>query len=184
MIQNLLDTFTDAEESTLFDPASQMRLLIEREDRLLKSLARRLRPARKLPIDEAAEVVDKAQDHMIAAAWAHIDRIILEAFFSAESRIEDERAQEVLEQVRDVFFLSVVCDNAGWFLEQSLLTGTRTKAARAGLNDLVDSLGPWSEVLVDAFGVPAAMLDLKLMEPYDSMVPKAESDPAGAPPAS
>lgn len=178
VIHNLLDTFTDAEESTLFDPASQMRLLIEREDRLLKSLARRLRSARKMPVAEAAEVVDRAQDHMIACAWAHIDRIILEAFFEAESAVEDERTQEVLEQVRDVYFLSVICDNAGWFLEQSLLTGTRTKAARASLNDLVDSLGPWSEVLVDAFGVPEVMLDLKLMEPYDSMTPKAKSDPA------
>lgn len=178
VIQNLLDTFTDADEATLFDPASQMQLLIEREDRLLKSLARRLRPASKLPVDKAAELVDKAQDHMIAVTWAHIDRIILEAFFSAESRVEDPRTQEVLEQVRDVFFLSVICDNAGWFLEQSMLTGTRTKAARASLNDLVDSLGPWSEVLVDAFGVPETMLDVKLMEPYEGMVPKAESDPA------
>lgn len=178
VVQNLLDALTDADESSLFDPASQMQLLIERENRLLKSLARRLRPARKLPVEKAAKLVDKAQDHMISCAWAHIDRMILEAFFEAESTLADERAQEVLEQVRDVFFLSVVCDNAGWFLEQSLLTGTRTKGARAGLADLVDSLGPWSEVLVDAFGVPSPMLDIPMMEPYDAMTPKAKANPA------
>ena len=72
----------------------------------------------------------------------------------------------------------MVCDNAGWFLEQSLLTGTRTKGARAGLADLVDSLGPWSEVLVDAFGVPSTMLDIPMMEPYDAMTPKAKANPA------
>lgn len=178
VVQNLLDALTDADESSLFDPASQMQLLIERENRLLKSLARRLRPARKLPVEKAAKLVDKAQDHMISCAWAHIDRMILEAFFEAESTLADERAREVLEQVRDVFFLSVVCDNAGWFLEQSLLTGTRTKGARAGLADLVDSLGPWSEVLVDAFGVPSPMLDIPMMEPYDAMTPKAKANPA------
>lgn len=178
VVQNLLDALTDADESSLFDPASQMQLLIERENRLLKSLARRLRPARKLPVDEAVKLVDKVQDHMISCTWAHIDRMILEAFFEAESTLADERAQEVLEQVRDVFFLSVVCDNAGWFLEQSLLTGTRTKGARAGLADLVDSLGPWSEVLVDAFGVPNTMLDIPMMEPYDAMTPKAKANPA------
>lgn len=178
VVQNLLDALTDADESSLFDPASQMQLLIERENRLLKSLARRLRPARKLPVEKAAKLVDKVQDHMISCAWAHIDRMILEAFFEAESTLTDERSQEVLEQVRDVFFLSVVCDNAGWFLEQSLLTGTRTKGARAGLADLVDSLGPWSEVLVDAFGVPSTMLDIPMMEPYDAMTPKAKANPA------
>lgn len=178
VVQNLLDALTDADESSLFDPASQMQLLIERENRLLKSLARRLRPARKLPVEKAARLVDKVQDHMVSCAWAHIDRMILEAFFEAESTITDERSQEVLEQVRDVFFLSVVCDNAGWFLEQSLLTGTRTKGARAGLADLVDSLGPWSEVLVDAFGTPSTMLDTPMMEPYDAMTPKAKANPA------
>lgn len=178
VVQNLLDALTDADESSLFDPASQMQLLIERENRLLKSLARRLRPARKLPVEKAARLVDKVQDHMVSCAWAHIDRMILEAFFEAESTITDERSQEVLEQVRDVFFLSVVCDNAGWFLEQSLLTGTRTKGARAGLADLVDSLGPWSEVLVDAFGTPSTMLDIPMMEPYDAMTPKAKANPA------
>ena len=178
VVQNLLDALTDADESSLFDPASQMQLLIERENRLLKSLARRLRPARKLPVEKAAKLVDKVQDHMISCAWAHIDRMILEAFFEAESTLTDERSQEVLEQVRDVFFLSVVCDNAGWFLEQSLLTGTRTKGARAGLADLVDSLGPWSEVLVDAFGTPSTMLDIPMMEPYDAMTPKAKANPA------
>lgn len=178
VVQNLLDALTDADESSLFDPASQMQLLIERENRLLKSLARRLRPARKLPVEKAAKLVDKVQDHMISCAWAHIDRMILEAFFEAESTITDERSQEVLEQVRDVFFLSVVCDNAGWFLEQSLLTGTRTKGARAGLADLVDSLGPWSEVLVDAFGVPSTMLYIPMMEPYEAMTPKAKANPA------
>ena len=178
VVQNLLDALTDADESSLFDPASQMQLLIERENRLLKSLARRLRPARKLPVEKAAKLVDKVQDHMVSCAWAHIDRMILEAFFEAESTITDERSQEVLEQVRDVFFLSVVCDNAGWFLEQSLLTGTRTKGARAGLADLVDSLGPWSEVLVDAFGVPSTMLDIPMMEPYEAMTPKAKANPA------
>lgn len=178
MIQNLIDTFTDKEETSLYDPANQIKLLIEREDRLLKSLARRLRPARKLPIAEAEAIVDKAQDHLIACAQAHIDRIVLEAFFDAESRLDDASARRVLEQVRDVYFLSVINENAAWYLEQNLLSGTRTKAARAGLNDLVDSLAPWAEVLVDAFGVPEMMLDVTMLQPYESMVEKAESDPA------
>ncbi|WP_256329893.1 acyl-CoA dehydrogenase family protein [Corynebacterium jeikeium] len=178
LIQNLVDTFSDAEETSLFDPAYQINLLSEREDRLMRSLARRLRPARKMDVDEAAKVVDQAQDHLLAVGWAHVDRIVFEAFVEAESKLDSEDAQRVLEQVRLVYFLSCIVDNASWYLEQNLLTGTRTKAARAALNDLVDSLGPWSQTLVDAFGIPDHITDLKLMEDYEAMVPKYESDPA------
>lgn len=178
LIQNLVDTFSDSEETSLFDPAYQINLLSEREDRLLRSLARRLRPARKMEVDEAAKVVDRAQDHLLAVGWAHVDRIVFEAFVEAESKLDSEDAQSVLEQVRLVYFLSCIVDNASWYLEQNLLTGTRTKAARAALNDLVDSLGPWSQTLVDAFGIPDHITDLKLMEGYEAMVPKYESDPA------
>lgn len=178
LIQNLVDTFSDSEETSLFDPAYQINLLSEREDRLMRSLARRLRPARKMDVDEAAKVVDHAQDHLLAVGWAHVDRIIFEAFVEAESELKSDDARRVLEQVRDVYFLNCIVDNASWYLEQNLLTGTRTKAARAALNDLVDSLGPWSQTLVDAFGIPDNITNLKLMEDYEAMVPKYESDPA------
>lgn len=68
--------------------------------------------------------------------------------------------------------------NAAWYLEQNLLTGTRTKAARAALNDLVDSLGPWSKPLVDAFGIPDNILNVTLMQDPASLTPKYESSPA------
>ncbi|RAV32443.1 acyl-CoA dehydrogenase family protein [Corynebacterium heidelbergense] len=178
IIQNFVDTFTDSEETSLFDPAYQVKLLTEREDRLMLSLARRLRPAKKMPVEEAAVVVDEAQDHLLAVGWAHVDRILMEAFLDAESKVDSERAAEVLEQLRDVYFLNLVVRDAAWYLEQNLLSGTRTKSARAALNDLVDSLGPWSEVLVDAFGVPRELTNVDLMSDYEEMVPKAESCPA------
>ena len=42
----------------------------------------------------------------------------------------------------------------------------------------MDSLGPWSELLVDAFGVPLEITSVNLMQRYEDMVTKAESDPA------
>jgi acyl-CoA oxidase len=65
LIQNLVDSFTDREETSLFDPANQVELLTEREDRLLMSLIRRIRPAQKMDIKDAADLVDKAQDHLL-----------------------------------------------------------------------------------------------------------------------
>lgn len=183
IIQNLQDTFTDSEETSLFEPAYQVKLLSEREDRLMLSLARRLRPARKLSVEEAAAVVDKAQDHLLAVAEAHVNRIIFEAMLDAESKLRTKQGSKVFEQVRHVYFMSCIVDNASWYLEQNLLSGTRTKAARASLNDLVDSLGPWSQVLVDAFGVPPIMRETMLLEDYDEMVPLCERNPAKGPAA-
>lgn len=178
LIQNLVDTFSDSDETSLFDPSFQVKLIEERENRLMVSLARRLRPAKKMGIEEAAEVVDNAQDHLISVAWAHIDRILFEALLEAESEVESEDARRVFEQVRHVFFLDMIKTNAAWYLEQNLLTGTRTKAARAALNDLVDSLGPWSKPLVDAFGIPGNILNVTLMQDPASLTPKYESSPA------
>lgn len=180
ILQNLVDTFSDSDDASLFDPAYQLELLTEREDRMMLSLARRLRAARKLDVEEAAKVVDKAQDHLLAVGWAHVDRIIFEAFVDAESRLESEEGSQVLEQIRDVFFLSCIVDNASWYLEQNLLSGTRTKAARAALNDLCDSLGPWSQVLVDAFGIPSTITNVTMMESYEDMTPKWVSDPSAS----
>ena len=182
LIQNLVDTFSDSEETSLFDPSFQVKLIEERENRLMLSLARRLRPAKNMEIQEAAKTVDNAQDHLIAVAWAHIDRILFEALLEAESELESEDARRVFEQVRDVFFLDIIRKNASWYLEQNLLTGTRTKAARAALNDLVDSLGPWSKPLVDAFGIPDNVLNVTLMEDPADLTPKYQTSPAAGQP--
>ncbi|WP_297007966.1 acyl-CoA dehydrogenase family protein, partial [uncultured Corynebacterium sp.] len=169
IIQNLVDSVTDRETTSLFDPAYQIGLLTEREDRLLMSLIRRIRPARKMTTGDAAALIDSVQDHMLSCAWAHVDRIVLETLLEAESGLAasgsgasgsgesgsaGSLAMKIMEQIRDVYVLSLINDNSGWYQEQNLLNGARAKAARAALNDLVDSLGPWSETLVDAFAVP------------------------------
>lgn len=178
LVQNLSDAFSDSEETSLFDPAFQMKLLTEREDRLMLSLGRRLRGAKKADVEEAAKIVDAAQDHLLAVTQAHVDRIVYESLLDAESRLDTEEATDVFEQVRDVYFMDLLVKNAAWYLEQGLLTATRTKQARASLNDLVDSLGPWSQVLVDAFGVPETLLDLNMLQRGENMVPRWKSNPA------
>lgn len=162
-IQRLIDSVTDRDERDIFHPGYQMSLIEQRHTSLLKSLARRLRAAKKVDIAEAVQIVDKAQDHLIAVAEASIDRMLLQAMLDAEQKIEDPTAKKVFEQLRDVFALSLINTHASWFQEQHILPGTRTKAARAALNDLVDSLGPWADVLVDAFAVPAALVDVPML---------------------
>ena len=181
IIQNLVDSVTDRETTSLFDPAYQVELLTEREDRLLMSLIRRIRPAQKMSTEDAAALVDSCQDHMLSCAWAHVDRIVLETLLETESGMAEGQAKQIMEQIRDVYVLDIINGNAGWYQEQNLLNGARTKAARAALNDLVDSLGPWSETLVDAFAVPASVLDVPLLEDVTdptALTFRSETNPA------
>lgn len=163
-VQAVLDRVTDRDETSLFDAGSQLKLIEDRESTMLKSLAGRLNKARKAEREEAVRIVDAAQDHLIACGWARIDAMLMEALVQAEEELPAGPARDVFAQVRSVFALSIIVDNAGWFLEQNALTGSRTKAARAALNDLVDSLGPWVGVLTDAFAVPAACTDVPLLD--------------------
>ncbi len=59
--------------------------------------------------------------------------------------------------------LTTLVEHAGWYQEHNLLPAGRMKAARAAINDLVDSLAPWSVVLVDAFGIPAEASNIPML---------------------
>lgn len=163
-VQSVVDTFT-SEESSLFDADYQLKVVQMREQLVMRSLIRRVQAARKLDKAEAAKVIDKAQDHMLNAAWAYIENLMVQAMVEAERSLPVGSTERVLfEHVRHLFVLDTIIRNAGWYQEHNVLSSGRVKAARASINDLVDSLGPWSEVLVDAFAIPSVVLDRPLFK--------------------
>ncbi|MDK8767762.1 acyl-CoA dehydrogenase family protein [Corynebacterium freneyi] len=164
-VQSLMDRVTDREETDIFDAGYQVKLFEDRESSLLKSLARRLSGAKKMEVEDAVEAVDAAQDHLIACGWARVDSMLLEALVEAEASLDDgSPVKDVFEQVRTLFALSTINAHSGWYQEQNVLNGQRTKAVRAAINDLVDSLGPWADVLVDAFAIPDALVAVPMLD--------------------
>ncbi|WPF66233.1 MULTISPECIES: acyl-CoA dehydrogenase family protein [unclassified Corynebacterium] len=163
-VQSLIERVSDREENSLFDAGYQAKIIQEREQNLVKSLARRLKDAKKMEPADAVKLVDRAQDHLIDLAWARINTMLIEALIEAEAELpKDSPAFPVLEQIRHLFAFSTILKHAGWYQEQNILSGNRTKAARAAVNDLVDSIGPWSGVLVDAFGIPDVLVDVPML---------------------
>lgn len=82
----------------------------------------------------------------------------------AEERLEEgSLARQVFEQLRHLFVFDTLVQHAGWYQEHNLIPAGRMKAARAAINDLVDSLAPWSVVLVDAFGVPPEVHNIPML---------------------
>lgn len=163
-VQSVIDLVSNRDEDSLFDAGYQVKLIEDREQAVLRSLVRRIAPARKADRAEAAEIVDKTQDHLIAVSWAHVDSLLMRTMVEAELELpEGSAARQVFEQVRSLFFFDLLIKHAGWYQEHNMLPSGRVKAARAAINDLVDSLGPWSQVLSEAFATPKSAWNVPML---------------------
>jgi acyl-CoA oxidase len=158
--RQLLQTLADAlpgmgrdDEPDLLDPDYHLALLAWREEHLTTSVARRLKRGMDSDADPFA-VFNECQDHMIAAARAHIERIIVSSFHSAVEACEDPEAAGLLRRVAALHALSTIEADRGWFLEHGRMSGARAKAVIAAVNRLCADLRPDARTLVDAFGVP------------------------------
>lgn len=157
----------DAEEAVL-DRGWQCALFEERERHLLETLALRLRKA-TTPGADAFAVFNDAQDHLVAAARAHVDRVVLEAFVAGIDACADPAARALLENVCDLHALSNIESHKGWYLEHTRITPARSKQVTAAVNALCAELRPHAQDLVDAFGIPVEWLGTELLpEPAPS----------------
>ena len=163
-VQSVIDLVSNRDEDSLFDAGYQVKLIEDREQAVLRSLVRRIAPARKADRAEAAEIIDKTQDHLIAVSWAHVDSLLMRTMVEAELELPEGSAErQVFEQVRSLFFFDLLIKHAGWYQEHNMLPSGRVKAARAAINDLVDSLGPWSQVLAEAFATPKSAWNVPML---------------------
>jgi acyl-CoA oxidase len=137
-------------------------LLADREEHLLAGLARRLRRAGE-PGADAFAVFNAAQDHLLSAASAHVDRWVLDGFTAGLARSDDDGVTALLTKVRSLYALSVVEADRGWFLEHGRLTASQAKAVTATVNELCAELRPYADTLVDGFGIPDAWVDAVIL---------------------
>ncbi len=145
------------QEAGLLDPQYQLAMLRFREEHMLGGVARRL----KRGIDEGlnpGEVFSLVQDHVIHAARAHVERLVLEAFVEKVGALEDGDNKVALNLLCDLHALATIEADRAWFMEHGRLTGSRSKAISREINELCRKLRPLARDLVDAFGVPDEML--------------------------
>jgi acyl-CoA oxidase len=146
------------------DRGWQLDLFEDREKHLLETLAMRLRKADK-PGADPFGVFNAAQDHVIEAARAHVDRVVLEAFVAGIDACKHTAAAALLGTVCDLYALSTIESHKGWHLEHGRISASRSKQVTAAVNDLCATLRPHAQQLVDAFGIPKEWLGTELLEP-------------------
>ena len=92
IIQTILDTRQDnEEEGSLFNRGTQLKMFEDREEYMIATVARRLQGKSKEM--SAFDAFNAVQDHVLHAARAHIERIILEAFVAGIDSCEDDEAR-------------------------------------------------------------------------------------------
>jgi acyl-CoA oxidase len=155
MAQRLVDAAPGREEQTsLLDRDYQLALFAWREKHLLDTLARRLRAGLSDDQGDEFETFNATQAHLLAAASAHVDRIVLESFDAAVKSCDDHDIAALLDDVCNLHALSTLERDRAWFLEHGRLTAARSKAVIATVNALCGRLRPFAATLVDAFGIP------------------------------
>ncbi len=151
-------------EAGILDPEYQLAMFRWREDHMLSGVARRLK--RGMDSDmEPAEVFSRCQDHVIGAARAHVERLVLESFVAKIATLPDGDTKLALNLLCDLYALSRIEADRGWWMEHGRLSSARSKAISREVNDLCRKIRPIAEDLVDGFGVPAEMQAVEMLAP-------------------
>jgi acyl-CoA oxidase len=149
-------------DNALEDRGGQLAIFEDREEHTVATLAARMRALQGDDADPV-DALGAVQPHMVAAAWAHIDRLLLEAMAAAVGNSTGS-VRELLGGVCDLFVYGTVENNAAWFLEHGRISAAQSKAVTTRVDELCAELAPHALTLVDAFGVADAWVDCPLLE--------------------
>lgn len=141
----------------LLDPEFHLSAFRYRERDILTSAAKRF----KKHLDEGMDSFDafnQTQYHMLNVGFAYVERLILEEFVNEINKVEDEECKVSLQRLCNLFALSQIEKNKGWYLEHGYMNGTKTKAIRKQVNQLCWEVRQEAVSLVDAFRIPDSCL--------------------------
>ena len=164
LIQRLIDARSKDDKHDLLNRGTQIALFEEREQHVLETAAKRLRKAGK-DKSVAFDLFNAAQDHIVFAAQAHIDRVTLEAFTAGIARCENEEAAELLRDVCSLYALTSIERDRAWFMEHNRISDDRGKAVQREVNSLLAKLRPHTLTLIEGLGVPPESLGAEILNP-------------------
>jgi acyl-CoA oxidase len=150
------DTDPDS-AGALLDSDYHLELFCWREEHMLGGVARRLKRGMDEG-DDPAEVFSRCQDHVIGAARAHVQRLVLETFVEKVRGMEEGANREAMALLCDLYALSELERDRAWFMEHGRFSNARAKSVTAAVNDLCRRVRPVCEQLVDPFAIPPEML--------------------------
>lgn len=147
----------NTDEAHLLDDTFHKNAFEYREKVILASAAKRLKKLIDGGLD-SYDAFNVAQHQMLDVAQAYLDRLMLEQFQQAVNAIEDEGVKTILTKLKQLFALSQIEENKGWYLEEGYMEAVKTKAIRKLVNQLCWEIRTDAVPLVDAFAIPDSCL--------------------------
>jgi acyl-CoA oxidase len=145
-------------ESHLRDPDFHIEMFRFRESASLVSAAqefRRLTSKRQL---DAYAAFTHMQRELLDLAHAHTERVVLERFCKTIVAVQSQPLKLVLKRLCDLFALSLIESNRGWYLEHGTLTSLKSRAITRQVDKLCHEVRQEAVQLVDSFGIPDSCL--------------------------
>ncbi|ASN39469.1 acyl-CoA dehydrogenase [Paeniglutamicibacter terrestris] len=151
--QFIADTGNERKSANFFkDEANQRALLTDRINTMVAEIADALRGVNPKDRAASAAAFNEKQDALIAAARAHGELLRWEAFTRALAKTPDAGTRTVLTWLRDIYALSLIEENLGWYLMNGRLSMQRARTLSGYINILLARVRPHAQDLVDAFG--------------------------------
>jgi acyl-CoA oxidase len=145
------------DESHLLDPDFQIKAFEYRERDILTSAAKRLKKHLDAGMN-SFDAFNQCQYHLLNVGYAYVERVILEQFIAQVNQTKDESLKIILKKLCDLFALSQIEKNKGWYLEHDYMEGVKTKAIRRLVNKLCWEVRKDAVPLVEAFNIPDSCL--------------------------
>ena len=150
--------FSEFRTGDLTGGEAQLALFRFREESLLVSAGIKLRSLTSGGRLTPYAAFTAMQNELLALAFAHVERAILEQFNAAIRACPDARLQPILGKLRNLFALSHLERGRAWFLENRVLTTRRSRLLTTAVDILCADLRRHAVALVDSFGIPPACL--------------------------
>jgi acyl-CoA oxidase len=150
-------TTRNTDDAHLLDHEFHLSAFRYRERDILTSSAKRLKKHITSGMD-SYDAFNVSQHHLVQVAFAHVERVILEQFVSQVEVTTDPGCQKVLRKLCQLFALSQIEKNKGWYLESGYMEAAKTKAIRKMVNQLCWEIRQEAVPLVDAFKIPESCL--------------------------
>ncbi|MEX1182619.1 MAG: acyl-CoA dehydrogenase [Gemmatimonadota bacterium] len=147
---------TDQEH--LLDPEFHATALRYREDRLLASLARRLKHRLDQGMD-SFDALNECQDHAVELGRAFAERYVLDAFHRGLDVCPEPGLRSALEPLAALYALDRLRARSAWLLEAGYIEPVKARAIRNQVNELCRQIRPRVRFFTDAFGIPEPLLD-------------------------
>lgn len=154
--KNPIETRKD-DPAHLTSRAFHLATLKHREETLVRTVALRMKKRMDQKMDPQ-EALLEIQEHLVAAAIAWVDHLVLRSFEAEVAKVADPEAKRWLTRLGDLHALSRIEETAAWYLEDGTFAPEKARGVRKQVEAAMREIAPAAPNLVAAFGIPDACL--------------------------